>query len=112
MSLFALVLLQVAVPALPPAVVKPPVPALHVPPGGSFPLKMASLPADKLEQMSAILDGIAARRCGVEEMTSIDQTYDQSTDSDGNPSPTITDLQQNYKCPEATAPAPATTPSP
>lgn len=97
MSLFVLMLLQAAAPA--PA--EPPAPPYQMSnlPGGAFLVTVATLPADRLAAVEEDLDRAAANRCQIGELSAIGQTYNQETDSAGNPAPVITNLELTYKCP-------------
>jgi len=97
MSLFVLMLLQTAAPV--PA--EPPAPAYQISnlPGGAFLITVARLRADRLATVEEDLDRAAADRCDIGELSAIGQTYDQETDTAGNPAPVITNLQLTYKCP-------------
>ncbi|MEO9129790.1 MAG: hypothetical protein ABI240_01140 [Sphingomonas sp.] len=97
MSLFVLMLLQAAVPA--PA--EPPAPNYQISnlPGGAFLITVASLQADRLAAVEEDIDRAAADKCEIGGLSATDQTYDQETDSAGNPAPVITNLQLTYKCP-------------
>jgi len=97
MSLFILMLLQTAVPT--PAA--PPAPTYQISnlPGGAFLITVARLRADQLATVEEDLDRAAANRCDIGELSATGQTYDQETDSAGNPAPVITNLQLTYKCP-------------
>lgn len=95
MGLIILALLQAA-PLAPPA--PPPAYAQSDTADGGFAYVVAVLPAERLSAVEEMLDAAAARRCGARAVVPGDQTYDQATDADGNPSPTITNLRETYRC--------------
>lgn len=65
---------------------------------GGFALTVATLPAEKLTETQDMLDAAAAKRCGAKAVVAGEQSYDQSTSSDGLPAPTITHLRMTYRC--------------
>ena len=97
MNLMILALSQAAAtPAAPP----PDPPAFVESPAddGGFALTVATLPADRLPEMQDMLDAAAAKRCGARRVVAGEQSYDQSTGSDGLPAPIITHLRMTNKC--------------
>jgi hypothetical protein len=99
MSLMILAMLQTVAPT--PEAPAPPAPLPFVESAtddGGFALTVASLPADKMSEAQDMLDAAAAKRCGAKAVVAGEQSYDQSTSSDGLPSPTVTHLRMTYKC--------------
>jgi hypothetical protein len=99
MSLMILALLQAVTP--PPEAPAPPAPPAFVESAtddGGFALTIRSLPADKMSDAQDMLDAAAAKRCGAKAVVAGNQSYDQSTDSNGLPAPRITNLRMTYKC--------------
>ena len=99
MSLMILAMLQAA--AAPPEAPTPPAPPAFVESAtddGGFAFTIATLPADKMSEAQDMLDAAAAKRCGTRAVVAGEQSYDQSTSSDGLPSPTVTHLRMTYKC--------------
>ena len=97
MNPFVLILLQAATP--PPAEPPPPPYQISNLPGGAFLITVGRLRADQLALVEEDLDRAAANRCEIGELSATGQTYDQETDSAGNPAPVITNLQLTYRCP-------------
>jgi hypothetical protein len=90
MSLIVLIWLQA---------VAAPVAFVESPSGdGGFVLTVATLPAEKLSETQDMLDAAAAKRCGTKAVVAGEQSYDQSTSSDGLPASTITHLRMTYRC--------------
>jgi len=96
MSLFILMLLQTAMPV---QADTPPAYQISNLPGGAFLITVPRLRADRLPLIEEDLDRAAANRCNIGEISATGQTYDQETDTAGNPAPVITNLQLTYKCP-------------
>jgi hypothetical protein len=99
MSLMVLAMLQAA--ARPPETPVPPAPPAFVESAtddGGFALTIAKLPADKMPEAQDMLDAAAAKRCGTKSVVAGEQSYDQSTDTNGLPAPIITHLRMAYKC--------------
>ena len=99
MNLMILALLQAAAP-VPPAPPPPAPPAFVESPAddGGFALTINSLPADRMGAMQDMLDAAAAKRCGAKRVVAGEQSYDQSTNSNGLPAPLITHLRMTYRC--------------
>jgi hypothetical protein len=99
MSLMILAFLQAV--AQPPVTPTPPAPPAFVETAtddGGFALTIKSLPADTMSEAQDMLDAAAAKHCGAKAVVAGDQSYDQSTDSNGLPAPRITNLRMTYKC--------------
>ncbi|HSI18845.1 MAG TPA: hypothetical protein VK980_13820 [Sphingomonas sp.] len=99
MSLMILALLQAA--AEPPAAPTPPTPPAFVQSAtedGGFALTIKILPADSMSEAQDMLDAAAAKHCGTRAVVAGEQSYDQSTDSNGLPAPMITNLRMTYRC--------------
>ena len=94
-----LAMLQAAAP--PPAAPAPPPP----PPftesrtdDGGFALTIKSLSADRMSEAQDMLDAAAAKKCGAKAVVAGEQSYDQSTSSNGLPAPSVTNLRMSYRC--------------
>lgn len=103
MSRMILALLQAAAappatPASPPA---PPSPSPFVEnrtDDNGFAFTIKALPADKMPEAQDMLDAAAAKKCGSRAVVAGEQSYDQSTNSNGLPAPNVTNLRMSYKC--------------
>ena len=96
MSLIVLTLLQAASGGMPgPApAAAPPLAYMRIAmAGGGVAFTVATLSADKLSEVQDLLDAAAAKNCGGKSLIAGDQSYDQTTDSNGNAAPTITTLR-------------------
>ena len=98
MSLLLLVLLQAA-----------PAPAaeykLSVQPDGTVGIVIETLPEAELAETEIDLDLAAEKYCADKKAVRGGLNYDQAIDSNGNTSPTITNLHVTFRC-EAVAPKP------
>jgi hypothetical protein len=98
MSLLLFALLQAA---LPPA----PEYTLSVQPDGTVGVVIETLPEAKLAETEIELDVAAEKYCADKKAVRGELNYDQAIDSNGNTSPTITNLRVTFRC-EAGAPKP------
>src|SRR3569623_195412 len=88
------------------AATPPPAPAPPAPPpfvesrtdDGGIVLTIKALPADKMSEAQDMLDAAAAKKCGSRSVVPGEQSYDQSTNSNGLPAPTVTNLRMSYRC--------------
>lgn len=93
-----LAMLQAAAP--PPAAPAPPPPPFveSRTDDGGFAFTIKNLPADKMSEAQDMLDAAAAKKCGAKAVVAGEQSYDQSTNSNGLPAPSVTNLRMSYRC--------------